>query len=69
MRSRSLLSKLSCASAIALSAVLTLSPVAHAMKLKQQNLQEMAVQSKNIISGKVIKVTDGFDNKRPYTEK
>ncbi|WP_233998314.1 MULTISPECIES: hypothetical protein [unclassified Pseudoalteromonas] len=38
------------------------------MKLKKQNLQELTVASQNIIAGEVIKVTDGFDNKRPYTE-
>ncbi|WP_234399084.1 MULTISPECIES: hypothetical protein [unclassified Pseudoalteromonas] len=38
------------------------------MKLKKQNLEELTSASQNIIAGEVIKVTDGFDNKRPYTE-
>ncbi len=68
MKLRSALSKLSCASAFALGTMLTLSPAANAMKLKQQNLQEMAVESQSIIAGQVVSVTDGFDNNRPYTE-
>lgn len=68
MKLRSALSKLSCASAFALGSMLTLSPAANAMKLKQQNLQEMAVVSQSIIAGQVVSVTDGFDNNRPYTE-
>lgn len=68
MKLRSALSKLSCASAFALGTMLTLSPAANAMKLKQQNLQEMAVESQSIITGQVVSVTDGFDNNRPYTE-
>ena len=68
MKLRSAFTKLSCASAFALGTMLTLSPAANAMKLKQQNLQQMTVESQSIISGRVVSVTDGFDNNRPYTE-
>ncbi len=68
MKLRRSLTKLSCASIFALGTAMALSPAANAMKLKQQNLQEMTTESQSIITGEVIKVTDGFDNKRPYTE-
>lgn len=47
---------------------LALATSANAMKLKKQNLKELTDASQSIIAGEVIKVTDGFDNKRPYTE-
>ncbi len=68
MKLRRSLTKLSCASIFALGTAMALSPAANAMKLKQQNLQEMMTESQSIISGRVIKVTDGFDNNRPFTE-
>mgnify|MGYP003114583577 FL=1 len=68
MKLRRSLTKLSCASIFALGTAMALSPAANAMKLKQQNLQELTQASQSIITGEVIKVTDGFDNKRPYTE-
>jgi len=68
MKLRRSLTKLSCASIFALGTAMALSPAANAMKLKQQNLQEMTTESQSIISGRVIKVTDGFDNNRPFTE-
>ncbi|MBS3797532.1 hypothetical protein KD147_07200 [Pseudoalteromonas sp. BDTF-M6] len=66
MKTKSLLKKASIALTVA--AGLSLATSANAMKLKKQNLQELTVASQNIIAGEVIKVTDGFDNKRPYTE-
>lgn len=68
MKLRRSLTKLSCASIFALGTAMALSPAANAMKLKQQNLQELTQASQSIITGEVIKVTDGFDNKRPFTE-
>lgn len=48
---------------------LVLASSANAMKLKQQNLEQLTEASQSIISGQVITVTDGFDDKkRPYTE-
>nr|WP_275974940.1 hypothetical protein [Shewanella gaetbuli] len=38
------------------------------MKLKKQNLQQLVQSSQSILVGEVLSVTDGFDNKRPYTE-
>lgn len=49
-------------------ASIALASSANAMKLKKQNLQELTDASQSIIAGEVISVTDGFDNKRPYTE-
>ncbi|WP_105200280.1 MULTISPECIES: hypothetical protein [unclassified Pseudoalteromonas] len=66
MKTKSLLKKASIALTVA--AGLSLATSANAMKLKKQNLQELTMASQNIIAGEVIKVTDGFDNKRPYTE-
>ncbi len=66
MSATSMLKKASIALTVA--AGLSLASPANAMKLKQQNLQELTAASQNIIAGEVIKVTDGFDNKRPYTE-
>ncbi|MEW6981933.1 hypothetical protein AAD001_04690 [Colwelliaceae bacterium 6471] len=66
MRSTSLLKKVSIAATIV--AGLALASSANAMKLKKQNLQELTDASQSIIAGEVISVTDGFDNKRPYTE-
>ena len=39
-----------------------------AMKLKQQNVQQLVAASESIIFGRVIRVTDGFQNGAPYTE-
>ncbi|WP_448569218.1 hypothetical protein [Thalassotalea ganghwensis] len=48
---------------------LALATSANAMKLKQQNLEQLTDASQSIIAGQVIKVTDGFDAKnRPFTE-
>ncbi|MEO2282060.1 hypothetical protein [Pseudoalteromonas pernae] len=66
MKANSMLKKAS--SALTVAAGLSIATSANAMKLKQQNLQELTSVSQNIIAGEVIKVTDGFDNKRPYTE-
>ncbi|WP_462159219.1 hypothetical protein [Pseudoalteromonas sp. GB56] len=66
MKATSMLKKASIALTVA--AGLSIATSANAMKLKQQNLQELTSASQNIIAGEVIKVTDGFDNKRPYTE-
>ncbi|MEO2268127.1 hypothetical protein V1358_12495 [Pseudoalteromonas sp. YIC-656] len=66
MRAKTMLKKTSLALTIATGLLSATS--ANAMKLKQQNLQELTTASQNIIAGEVIKVTDGFDNKRPYTE-
>ncbi|MBS3797534.1 hypothetical protein KD147_07210 [Pseudoalteromonas sp. BDTF-M6] len=66
MRAKSMLKKASVALTVA--AGLSLATSANAMKLKKQNLEELTSASQNIIAGEVIKVTDGFDNKRPYTE-
>ncbi|WP_462159217.1 hypothetical protein [Pseudoalteromonas sp. GB56] len=66
MKAKSFLKKASIALTVA--AGLSIATSANAMKLKQQNLQELTSASQNIIAGEVIKVTDGFDNKRPYTE-
>ncbi|MEO2268129.1 hypothetical protein V1358_12505 [Pseudoalteromonas sp. YIC-656] len=66
MKATSMLKKASIALTVA--AGLSIATSANAMKLKQQNLQELISASQNIIAGEVIKVTDGFDNKRPYTE-
>lgn len=66
MRSTSLLKKVSIAATIV--AGLALASSANAMKLKKQNLQDLTKASQSIIAGEVINVTDGFDNKRPYTE-
>ena len=54
---------------VALSAGLTLAPEASAQKHIKQNLAQLVNQAHSIISGEVISVTDGFDErKRPYTE-
>ncbi|WP_105200284.1 MULTISPECIES: hypothetical protein [unclassified Pseudoalteromonas] len=66
MKATSMLRKASVVLTVA--AGLSLATSANAMKLKQQNLLELTAASQNIIAGEVIKVTDGFDNKRPYTE-
>jgi len=55
----------------ALAATLALlgGPVAHAMKLKPQNLTQLISDSQSIIAGKVTRVTDGIaPNGMPYTE-
>ncbi|WP_105265094.1 hypothetical protein [Pseudoalteromonas sp. T1lg76] len=66
MKATSMLRKASVVLTVA--AGLSLATSANAMKLKQQILLELTAASQNIIAGEVIKVTDGFDNKRPYTE-
>ncbi|MFY8273461.1 hypothetical protein AAEU32_04995 [Pseudoalteromonas sp. SSDWG2] len=66
MSAKSMLKKASIALTVA--AGLSLATSANAMKLKKQNLEQLTAASQNIIAGEVIKVTDGFDNKRPYTE-
>ncbi|WP_105214576.1 hypothetical protein [Pseudoalteromonas sp. T1lg22] len=66
MKATSMLRKASVVLTVA--AGLSLATSANAMKLKQQNLLELTAASQNIIAGEVIKVTDGFDNKHPYTE-
>lgn len=66
MRSTSLLKKVTIAATIV--AGLALASSANAMKLRKQNLQDLTNASQSIIAGEVINVTDGFDNKRPYTE-
>lgn len=53
---------------VAIVASLALATSANAMKLKKQNLKQLTDASQSIIAGEVIKVTDGFDNKRPFTE-
>jgi len=63
MREKSLLKTVSI-----MIAGLVLATSANAMKLKKQNIKQLTDASQNIIAGEVIKVTDGFDNKRPYTE-
>ncbi len=53
----------------ALSASLMLAPAAIAQKHIKQNLNQLVAASASIISGEVVSVSDGFDDKqRPYTE-
>ncbi|MCH1930634.1 hypothetical protein L9G16_10605 [Shewanella sp. A25] len=66
MRRKSFLKKASIALAVA--ATMAMALPASAMKLKSLNLQELTTESQSIIAGEVVKVTDGFDNNRPYTE-
>ncbi|MCH1931017.1 hypothetical protein L9G16_12560 [Shewanella sp. A25] len=66
MRRKSLLKQASIALAIIASMAMVL-PVS-AMKLQSYNLQKLTSDSQSIITGEVIKMTDGFDNNRPYTE-
>ncbi|WP_206483755.1 hypothetical protein [Thalassotalea sp. G2M2-11] len=66
MRAHSLLKKVSMMFVVVAS--LSLATSANAMKLKKQNLKQLTDASQSIIAGEVIKVTDGFDNKRPFTE-
>ncbi|QYJ75052.1 hypothetical protein [Shewanella sp. FJAT-52076] len=66
MRAKLLLKRASVALTVAVGLSTTLP--ASAMKLKTLNLQELTSASQNIIAGEVVKVTDGFDNMRPYTE-
>ena len=68
MRTIKLFKRVSSVSALLLGAILVLAPAANAMKLKKQNLQQLTDASQSIISGQVIKVTDGFDKTRPFTE-
>ena len=51
-----------------LTAAALLSVSAHAMKLKNQNLEELVTASESILIGQVVNVTDGFQNDAPYTE-
>ncbi|QYJ79705.1 hypothetical protein [Shewanella acanthi] len=66
MRRKSLLKEASIALAITASMAMALP--ASAMKLQPYNLQKLTSDSQSIITGEVIKMTDGFDNNRPYTE-
>lgn len=53
----------------AISASLVMAPAAFAQKHIQQNLTQLVGQAHSIVSGEVLTVTDGFDDrKRPYTE-
>lgn len=52
-----------------LAMLMLLAPMAHAAKLKPQNLTELITHSESIISGQVISVSDGIsDNGIPFTE-
>ena len=51
-----------------LMAAALLSVSAHAMKLKNQNLEDLVAEADSILIGQVVSVTDGFQNKAPYTE-
>ncbi|BCV35255.1 MULTISPECIES: hypothetical protein [Shewanella] len=51
------------------SASLLLTPAAIAQKHLKQNLSQLTNQASSIVSGQVVSVTDGFDErKRPYTQ-
>ncbi len=51
------------------SASLLLTPAAVAQKHLKQNLSQLTSQASSIVSGQVVSVTDGFDErKRPYTQ-
>jgi len=51
------------------SASLLLTPAAVAQKHLKQNLSQLTNQASSIVSGQVVSVTDGFDErKRPYTQ-
>lgn len=64
---KSLFKKLS--KALIIASGLAVATSVNAMKLKQQNLQQLTDASQSIIAGQVLKVTDGFDEqKRPFTE-
>ncbi|KAA9132096.1 hypothetical protein F3N42_06450 [Marinihelvus fidelis] len=55
--------------AVATAALLLAAPMAHAMKIKQQNLVDLISDSQNIVHGTVKSVTDGINDKGvPYTE-
>lgn len=67
MKVKNWLSKLSAVAV--LSSGIMLAPSALAQKHVKQNLNQLVTASASIISGKVLSVTDGFDNKgRPFTE-
>ena len=67
MRAKLLLKKMSLTFAVV--GGLSLAMSANAMKLKKQNLEQLTESSQSIISGEVIHVSDGFDDKnRPFTE-
>lgn len=59
-------SRISLLATLTIAALLSVS--AHAMKLKQQNLEQLVTASESIIMGQVTSVTDGFQNGAPYTE-
>ena len=59
-------SRISLLATLAVAALLSVS--ANAMKLKNQNLEELVTASESILIGQVISVTDGFQNDAPYTE-
>lgn len=54
---------------LAAAALVFVTPFAHAMKIKQQNLTQLISASESIIHGTVKSVTDGIDDKGvPFTE-
>lgn len=59
-------SRISLLATLTIAALLSVS--AHAMKIKQQNLEQLVTTSESIIIGQVSSVTDGFQNGAPYTE-
>ena len=61
--------RVSRAAVLALATLALALPVAHATKLKKQNLIDLIAQSDSIIAGTVKNVSDGIDDKGvPYTE-
>ncbi|WP_034474732.1 hypothetical protein [Aestuariibacter salexigens] len=67
MKLRSLLGKTTLA--VAMSASLVMAPAALAQKHIKQNLSQLVNKADSILTGSVVSVTDGFDNRqRPYTE-
>ena len=55
--------------AVLVAAVALGAPVAHAAKLKQQNLTRLIADAEQIVAGKVTRVTDGVTARGlPYTE-
>jgi hypothetical protein len=68
MRAYNLFKKYSSVSAVILGAVFLTASTVSAMKLKKQNLNDLVTTAQSIISGQVIKVTDGFQDGAPFTE-
>ena len=61
--------RVSRAAVLALATLALALPVAHATKLKKQNLIDLIAQSDSIIAGTVKQVSDGVDDKGvPYTQ-